>query len=873
MFQRSDLHLLQTKMHAPGTKENLVNRERLIRMMMEGMKGRLTTVCAPAGFGKSTLLSQWEQAVDAPCAWVSLDVMDDDPMRFWRYVVHALAAKFVPPADTPLRTLAQALPNLSTPTFLDALINELFAYGKPIAIILDDYHTITDPRIHDSVSYLIEYLPDSAHILIASRMELPFSTAKWVARSEHTQLDAVKLQFTLTETEAFYREVAKLPLSPSHIEKLVQRTEGWVTALQLASISLRTEANYDQFIEGFQGDSRKIADYLLQEVVSKLPHEIYDFVLTTSVLDRMDVSVCDAVTGRTDSLKMLEALRMLNLFHIPLDEQNVWFRYHHVFSQFLRSLLKRQNYPFWLEAHRRASLSFAARGFKDEAIDHAIAAQDFSLMQSLLEEHLMAVLQRGEFSTLLRWFESMPTTQTTHKLSPEMSLIYAFILIVTGQLPRAEIELESVERECESVEQPQRRNELQSGILFVRSNLVFASGNFEQWFRFAAGIEMADMMPENTLFYNFNYNSSEPLVRRTAFGLKGVLSSDTETIGKQFAAVLEAHGWHNSLINLYLKQSLCEGYYEWNRLDESYDLLRVIERAPQFRQTPGLFVPHHITEARIHLAKGDTDWAQHLIQEAIDTVVKLSEFHWLEALRAFQIQIWLSAGQLAQAKKAAAYLKLSSKDRPTFNKEYAYLTFVRLLGASRKESEALRLLQAMKPQAARESLLSSMAEIAILQARMEMQRGQRKAALHHLHEALQIGERNGYIRSFVDEGEAMAELLEMYGKLRHSEELKGETVSETYVQTLLGLLAGAGVVSDASKPQPSASSVLIEPLSRSEISVLNLIRQGATNREIADKLSLSEGTVKVYLSRVYAKLGVSSRTQALIAAQDLAIFG
>lgn len=863
MIQQTDPVMLKTKIALPAPKDNLVVRERLLNAIAGGQRGRLTIVCAPAGFGKTTLLSQWAHRRKQPCAWVTLDDLDNDAVRFWRHVVHALAAAVPAPIGMRLAQLVRTLPNVSDTTFLDASINELFALPEAVALVLDDYHCIANKRIHESLQYWIDYLPPSVHVLIATRSELPFATAKWMARDERNDIDSLQLQFTADEAAAYYREVSGTALSERHIEQLMQRTEGWVTGLQLVSLSMRGERNVDRFIEQFQGDHRNVADYLFHEVVSRLPSDIYRFLLATSVLDRMDATLCDAVTQSRDSARMLEAVRSWNLFLIPLDERNVWFRYHHLFAQFLQGLLKRTDPEGWARSHRLAAECFATRGLLDEAIDHAIAAEDFARMETYLERHIPTVLLRGEFATLLRWFGSFPEPYAP---AAELALLYSFVLVVTGQPQRAERELTSIERICAEMAPSNRKKQLQSGMLFVRSNLVFASGDFDRWFSFAAGI-MDDMLPEDPTYYNFNYNMTEPLVRRTSLGLKGALSGDMETIAHLFTGVLESHGWRDSLINLYVKQSLAEGLYEWNRLDDCRQLLPAIERAAASAQIPGLLVPLRITQANVQWAEGNPQLALDTIEEAIKTAVPSFDAHWIDALRACRIRLQVADGKVAEAKKELALLGISAKDKPVFSREYVYLSLVRLLGKQRKESDALRLLELLKPQSAREQLQSSLVEIAILQALMEYQRGQRTAALQHLHEALAVGKRNGYVRSFLDEGKAMGELLRLY--VSRGSELIGaaarEDVSKDYVRMLLGLFPGPTKL-------PHRAPAAAESLSRSELELLRFIRQGASNKQIATELSLSEGTVKVYLSRLYEKLGVSSRTQALLAAQELQLF-
>ncbi|MFS0836479.1 LuxR C-terminal-related transcriptional regulator [Paenibacillus sp. 1P03SA] len=853
--------ILKTKITTPFPKADLVARERLTDSLSRGIDGRLTLVCAPAGFGKTTLLTQWAHNSRHTCAWLSLDARDNDFIRFWRTLVRSLAGKSGEPTGQRLTALTLSLQDISVSTFLDELLNELYELPGKTVLVLDDYHLIGDTRIHDSLAYFIEYLPSALHVLIASRSELPFSTVKWTAKQEHNELHTATLQFTADETAAFYRDVHNQPLTDEQIRRLAARTEGWVTGLQLALLSLQSGTDAARFLDEFHGDHRVISDYLFEEVASQLPPDLYSFVLKTSVLQEMDADLCDAVTERTDARNLLELAKKSNLFLLPLDERDAWFRYHHLFAGFLQELLKRKHPEEWLRLNRLASATCISRGFMSEAVEYAIAGEDYPLLESCLKAHIPAVLESGELGNLLRWFRSFPQE---YVIPPALSLHHAFVLLMTGQAERAEQLLDRVEASLESAMEQEERKELQSGLLFVRSNLMFITGIFDKWFAHI-GTLLNDILPADPAFYTFNYNRTEPLVRRTPLGLKGMLSPDTERIGTMFAGLLEARGWQGSYIYLYVMQSLSEGYYEWNRLEDSRKLAVLVSRSAPAKELPGLYVPVHLTQAMLYAADGRFELAHAAVDEAFEAASGLKDSRWRQLLHGARIRLYLKEDRSADVKKALPQLGVSGKDKPGFRQEFEYVTLARALGSQRKEKEALRLLELLKPQCEREQLLSGIIEIAILQALLENQRGQRTAALHHLHEALELGAQNGYIRSFLDEGPAMESLLRAYARqYRLTRETAGQGDGlQDYVSKLLSLFM------PASTRRVTPDPALAEELSRSEISLLRLIRQGATNKQMAEQLTLSEGTVKVYLSRLYEKLGVSSRTQALVTAQEL----
>ncbi|WP_214630732.1 LuxR C-terminal-related transcriptional regulator [Paenibacillus agaridevorans] len=859
------------KITLPTRRGRFVTRERLLQTLNRSLAGKLTIVCAPAGYGKTSLLAEWGIQAGRPVAWLSLDGADNDSNRFWRCLTHALAASVDDPAADRLYLLAEGMNSVSRLTYIDALLNELALVSLPLLFIIDDYHAITSEQLHEHIAYFIQYMPDNLHLAIASRQPIPFPTMKLMISGEAAELTVSELRFTLEETELLLCDSVPAPVEC--LIELLDRTEGWITGMMLVRVMLRSGQTMEHALRSFKGHERHVSDYLFQEAVASLPIELKDFLLRTSLLTNFDASYCNEVTGRDDGDVMLEQIHELNLFLLPIGERSGYFRYHRLFSEFLAETFRMEHPEEWRRTHGRASVLFARHGMLHEAIDHASFAGEYDKMEELLGRHIPYVLRRGELVTLLRWFGNFPDD---YSLSHEMSLLHAFALVLTGQLAPAEHLLQRLERALEQAGGLQSENnaDLKSGILFVRSNLVFISGDYERWLAYSTGI-LDELVPENPLFYNFNYNLKEPFVRRTVMGMNGVLSPTTETMAELFSGTLDSHGWDRSLINLYVKQSLAEGYYEWNRLKDSLSLLRGIEQAVASRGIPGLLIPHRLTEASIHKALGDIAQAEQVVKDALRFASGLEDKHWLIAVYAYRTRLELSIGSLSQAKDTAKHMSVTAKELPIYAKEYEYLTLARLLGRQRKEKEALRLLDLLKPQARREGQLSSLVEHAVLHALFEYKVGNRNSAFASLEEALIIGAENGYIRSFADEGAEMTELLHRYkeyavaqgrvnyprrGRKNSGDALPGVTGS--YLDELIAACPAPVI------PQVKKGRASKEPLTSSELELLRQLRKGASNKQISAALHLSEGTVKVYLSTLYGKLGVSSRTQALIAAQE-----
>lgn len=861
--------ILQTKIRPPVPRSSDIARERLTKRLTQALNGRLTLVCAPAGFGKTTLLSQWARQTSSPVAWFSVDDTDNDLIKFWRTLARAIAPHVSPALPDMLAPLLQTYPNVTIHSILDMLLNELEdkAPGK-LAIVLDDYHSIADASIHESLAYAIDHLPDRVHLVIASRTELPLSTAKWNARGQRHDLTAKHLSFTSEEAKRFCRDYAGLALSNERIDQLMRWTEGWAASLQLISLTIGESEDPEWFFDRFKGGDRNLMQYLFDEVFAQLPPELRRFLLRTSVLSRFDASACDALAETGDGRRFLEELQKRNLLLASLDDSGTWYRYHHLFSHFLRNQVMLEHPGLWPELNRLAAIHLSGRSLMDEAIEHALTAGDSELAVGLLSEYVFAVLLKGELATLLRWMQQIPADSLTHQLA----LLHAFTLIVTGQFDRARTELERLERIAEGIV-GELATEVQSGLFFVKVNLAFATGDYEQWYAYVE--RLPDMLPKSPLFYHFNYNTNEPLVRRTVFGLRGIQNAEIEAISHRIVSILESHGWGDALFTQYIVQSVAEGYYEWGRLKDSKTLIRRIEPIARRYRIAGLYVPNRIALTRLLWAEGENAAAYEALSEAMDEVSQYPDSgSWLSAFRAAEVHFRIAEGNLAQAEKMLNELGLQP-DKPSLFRVLEYMALARLLKARRKEKDAMQLLESLMRLSRREGSLLGMAEIAVQQALIEAQRGKRSAAFGYLAQALGIGLPNGYVRTFVDEGEPMQSLLRQYRDTL-AKQLAEASAEETelktgegaglleYVSRLLGLFPG--------KDLPPVGEELPEPLTSKERAVLLEAVRGAVNREIAERLHLTEGTVKVYLSRIYGKLGVSSRIQALHRAEELRLF-
>ena len=442
--------LLKTKLTIPPARPEWVSRPRLIEQMSQASRSgrKLILISAPAGFGKTTLASEWARQVKLPVAWVSLGPGDDDVFRFWRYVLAALQRLDVSldtSLDAPSNEAAQAISpvarreQISSETLVIPLINEIAAHSTPLALVLDDYHMISDLAVHESVAFMIEHLPAQMHLVLSTREDPPLPLSRMRARGQMLEIRAGDLRFSQAEATHFLNQTMRLDLSPQEVASLETKTEGWIAGLQLAALSLRDQAERSAFIQRFAGDDHHVMDYLIDEVLSQQPEPIQHFLLHTSILERLCGPLCDSILQRDDSQAILEHLARANLFVAPLDTQRHWYRYHALFADLLRNRLKAAQPSGLRELHQRASEWLQENGQQNDAISHALAACDYERAADLIRGSAGPLLYAGETATLLGWLENLPAD--VYRSRPILCIQHAWALLRSRRdLPPEEIE-------------------------------------------------------------------------------------------------------------------------------------------------------------------------------------------------------------------------------------------------------------------------------------------------------------------------------------------------------------------------------------------------------------------------------------------------
>ena len=421
--------IVSTKLHIPQVSKSLVSRPRLHHKLNEGMEAKLTLVSAQAGYGKTTALSVWVKQNNKTVAWVSLDRQDNDWTQFWSYVVASIQES-EPGFGLSAYSLFEMGPSSTLEPAIIELLNELNRFPRELVIILDDFHVIQLPAIHQSLAHLLEHLPSHIHLYIASRTDLTIPTARLLAKGELHQVLLQDLRFQLDEGLVFFRETTDLRLTQEQIKLLFYQTEGWISGLQLAAISLKRSDNIAETLQQFNGHQHHISDYLLQEVFHHQNDQTRTFLLETSILDRMNSSLCQVVTGQVNAQAQLERLEQMNLFIIPLDDHRIWYRYHHLLSEFLQQLLRRTDPDRWLQVHVRAANELENQGFDEEAVEHYLEGQHFKDAVRLIEKNLHTLVQTKS-EVLMRWVSVLPENSFAEK--PMIELFYISVLLGVGE--------------------------------------------------------------------------------------------------------------------------------------------------------------------------------------------------------------------------------------------------------------------------------------------------------------------------------------------------------------------------------------------------------------------------------------------------------
>ena len=902
--------ILRTKLLVPVTRTNFVQRLRLVEQLNSGVDKKITLISAPAGFGKTTLLSEWISTSSPSVTWLSLDADDNDPIQFWEYFIASLQG-LNPDLGANALALLHSPQTPPIKSILTDLINDLIAFADRFVSVLDDYHFIDSQPIHEAMTFLIDHLPNNMNLIITTREDPDLPIARLRARDQITEIRAWDLRFTKAETEAFLHDVMGLKLSAQDVAALEDRTEGWAVGLQLAGLSMQRQADPKSFIADFSGSNRHILDYLTDEVLRQQPESIRNFLLQTAILDRLCGPLCDAVVERIDSDKLLAYLEAANLFVITLDEERRWYRYHHLFSDLLRSQLVRSQPERIPDLHCRASEWFEGNGNIHRAVDHALQASDLTRAARLIEENTLPKIYQGEVAKVIGWFDRLP--EAILESAPMLCIGKAWALVLMQRgTRREEVEqaLLAADYALDRVNAEDKLRRLVAGhtasiraFLLRRPALINKKPetliNLSQEALRLLPLEEKAIRSAAALNIGYGYQSLADL-EAAGLAFKQVLE-DGLAGGNYYAAI---YGPVNLIVSAYLKGDLKGALALCNKNIEHFNQIL----AGQYFPPIGAL---YILKGRILLEENRQADAEQALTEGVDLVrwtgdatapkqgytalarlraiqgnrsaameaVKTLEESWPEgelyaqALRhCLSITNWPEdpvgqkdaknwlAGSGIEFDKLVIIDSFDPIGRSCFecnlNAAHVLACLARWKPGAYPLEEAQTYLKHQENFAKSHEFISWVVKIAITRTLLYQAAGKKNEALETLNVALTAAEPTGLLRVFLDEGEFLRSLLV---------ELKPRLLDQSVIAHTNRLLEGYGRGQD--KPETGNGNAAL--LSEREIVVLRFLARGLTYEEIGRELFLSLNTIQFHVKNIYGKLLVNKRVQAVEKAREM----
>ncbi len=903
--------LLQTKFLAPAYNTKSVDRSRLIQRLEPRHARKLVLIAAPAGYGKTTLVLQWLHSNDKDFCWLSLDEKDNDTTRFWQYVVGAISTVIAGFGQEANELLASDAPIEAAVT---AMINELNQWsidGGNLAIVLDDFHVIYENEILRSFAYLVDFLPPNVEIFLTSRFEPALPISRWSVKNWVDRLYSSDLVFSFDESKTFFNTYMGLALSDRQIEQIYQRTEGWIAAMQLTALSASSAPKNEQrFLPADQlmSDERHFSHYVVSEIIEHQPENVRDFLLDTACLLRLSANLCDAIRDATDSQEILDHLIAANLFLIPLDKHNEWFRYHEMFRDSLLGQLRQTRPEEFKSLQTRAVSWLIEHNQPHEAIEQVVQLEDWDLLASLLEKNGNNLIHEGHHLPMLQWLNYLP--ENTIESSPRLIMLKIWALFFSNKMEVIPPLLDELENliDTQRIQNIQTSTDelidLHSEISLIRSYLA----------RTQSDLSSATELTKQVLEELDNTNMPLKSVTYYGIGLDSFTVGDLESAEsallsaiehgkreKKYTTVLSSSGllgwiyFYQGKLELALETGIQNQQWNVSYLDpsqprviscwqntvlamiyielaqftiaESYinPLLKHLETGTE----PGLHILIQYTRATFMFAQQNYVDAIEYLDDALSVYKHKKESIVFEppSLSALKARCLLGMNKVDKAQRVLEELDSETINAIPLNYEDINLTKARVFIAQKNDKLVIEMADRLIEQSADKHHTYHLIQALTLKAMVLHRAGKTDRAQQAINRSLGLASQDGFISVYTNEGKDVAAVLGL---------CNDPTIPDAYLQKLsteLGLHADLAP-SQAELPGAAAlesNAQLLEPLSQRELEVLRLIDLGLANKEIAQKLSLAPATVKAHIRNLYGKISAKSRTEALSKARQLGI--
>lgn len=916
------ISFLSSKLYIPPVREGAVARPRLVEKMLSGFQqpGSFILLSGPAGFGKTTLLSELAAQIGERVAWLSLEESDNDPNRFWTYLIKACQFVFPEVGETALSLLRASQPLIedSIPTLL---INDLTAQDRLLVLVLDDYHTIQNPSLHTGILFLLDHLPHHLRLVVSTRTDPPWPLSRYRARNQLIEIRAQDLRFTLAEAAAFLNHTMRLTLSHGALAALEERTEGWAAGLQLAALSMQGREDPDAFIKSFTGSHLYIAEYLVDEVLKRQPVEMQAFLLQTSILDRLNAALCEKVAGCPDGQEKLKTLQKANIFIIPLDDEGRWFRYHHLFSDLLNArILSSASKSELQRLHLNAAHWYEQNDMLAEAVEHCLIAGDYAQAAQLVETAALQMILQANVRVVERWLQAIP--QAFIEKSPRINMAYAWIHLLRGMPQQALPFIDRLRGIFASPDAVMLAPSLQAEWFGIQAELLIVQNkpmeSRDLAIRAQAMLPQVEPTVRSMLYITLAKAYQMTLDYDRAAEVFQMIVQDAQRSGDMTFEVLGTSGQAQMLLKQgrlrrtheiasegirRLEQSgkkvpfsatlfgeLGQVYFHWHQFDQSREYLR---RSMEMSGKSGYSDPEiyfHLMFSKMCLMENDREGSAREMEQAAQVARVIPPAMIQANVIAQQARVHLELGQRGAAEQVLeaegfhfddsfAFPTLTTGAPVTLEAGLVYNCALRILLDRAKTDLEHRQLQAgidlgrrVFEGELRCQHLPVALETLLLLSQMHALLSEDQSSLDATAQALELAEPEGFISTFIEEGKPIADLVEDL----LARGLAGGPKLEFAQEILAAFRTQPGPPSEtvrrpAAKPPAQGVQLLVEPLTARELEVLQLIAGGDSNQAIAEKLVITVSAVKKHTGNIYGKLNVNSRTQAVSRARQLGL--